>query len=793
MRLYLLHYNNYKNRISKLFTTLASYVPYAVSNTVPYLSETNFNPNDGVSTEQIIGSGTVPWTYGDPDYLVVADDNGTQIISRWFVIEAPRLRYGQHKLILRRDVLAEKRALIMTAPAMITKGMLSISDDGIFNAEPMTFSQIKQSEHLLQDVTMQAWVVGYFAPPTTDKTFTIPADTSLHYKTYASLADIPYYANSKIIRINDTTITGTYRTGGFSSSQAFGLRYRITFSGGSTADYECAVYNSADSDLSVYIGTPALYRPDDDTRGQMTAQRTIGPHVADMQATLNGDIQTANATLLDTIGQYYLVGTSLYKVTGITTKTTSGQTTAITSSGMPTTYASMTAYAAEGFSGTPNDNSFFIYGDVTQFLLVVEEQASGAVTCTIPATARELNDAPYAMFTYPLSGSYVLDGTTYYNSPDFSIKLATAISKELGTGCYDVQILPYCPRADFLGGGGTMFLGTVAGQQYGTLNEDYAELTTGGTTCGAICFCVTSSFQTSISRSSILSISSDPIQFKVDSQTRFCRICSPNYNGQFEFTPEKNGSLKYFDIFCTYKPYNPYIQVAPRFGRLYGDSFQDARGLICAGDWSLPQVSDAWINFELNNKNYQQSFDRQIQSLELQQNQARIHDILAAITGTVSGGITGAATGATVGGGYGAIAGAVVGTVGSAATGVADVYMSEELRKDAMSLKKDLFSYEMQNIRAIPQSLTRVSALTKVFKVFPFLEIFDAPRVEKEALYNKIRYNGMTIMRIGKIQDFLGPSRTFVQGHFIWLEDLDEDYHVAQAITDEFEKGVYIE
>ena len=86
MRLYLLHYNNYYNRKLKVLTSLSSYVSYAVSNTVPYVTETNFNPNDGVMTEQIIGSGSVPWTYGDPDYIVAANDNGTQIVSRWYVL-----------------------------------------------------------------------------------------------------------------------------------------------------------------------------------------------------------------------------------------------------------------------------------------------------------------------------------------------------------------------------------------------------------------------------------------------------------------------------------------------------------------------------------------------------------------------------------------------------------------------------------------------------------------------------------------------------------------------------------
>lgn len=791
MRLYLLHYNNYYNRKLKVLTSLSSYVSYAVSNTVPYVTETNFNPNDGVMTEQIIGSGTVPWTYGDPDYIVAANDNGTQIVSRWFVLEAIRLRYGQYKLRLRRDVLADYKNIIMTAPAMIAKGMLSISDDGIFNPESMNFSQVKKSETLLQDVTQQGWVVGYIAAPNTSKKISWPVDSGIYAPSYTSLAEIPNYANSEIIPLSGTKTVGVYKTVQY-GAQAFGVKWDDSRPDQSIILHnKTIVYSRSDYEEETTTGSAALSTFYAGVSSDDLAS-SIGPNVAGLQGTLQNDVQTSIAAFLNSVGKYYKVGTTLYKVTGYKVKSKSNETTKITSSGFPSLFSSMTTYASNaGLLGTPDNNSFFMYGDQTQAILVVEEQQNATRSLTIPTTIRMLSDAPYAMFCLPLNGIYVVDGTSYTTNAEQSLKIAMEIAKGLSTACYDVQILPYCPRPDYLSGG-TLFLGNIAGSQFGQEDEDYVLIKEGANTVGAICFCNVSSFQFNIERNSILTLSSDPIQFKVDALTRFCRICSPNYNGQFEFTPEKNGGIKYFDIFCTYKPFNPYIQVSPRFGRLYGGTYADARGLICAGDWSIPQTSDAWVNFELSNKNYQQSFDREIQSIELRNDRQKLMDVAAAITGTVSGGVTGAATGATVGGPYGAMAGAIVGTTGSAVTGAMDVQIAEELRKDALSLKKDLFSFQMQNIRAIPQSLTRVGALTKVFKVFPFVEVFDAPQVEKQALYNKIRYNGMTVMRIGQIQNYLGTSPSFVQGRFIWLEGLDEDYHIAQAITDEFEKGVYI-
>lgn len=72
------------------------------------------------------------------------------------------------------------------------------------------------------------------------------------------------------------------------------------------------------------------------------------------------------------------------------------------------------------------------------------------------------------------------------------------------------------------------------------------------------------------------------------------RLTSSNYNGTWEFNVAKNGgSVEGFRIDYTYRPYSPYIHVAPLFKGLYGDVNDDARGLICNGDFSIDLVSDA--------------------------------------------------------------------------------------------------------------------------------------------------------------------------------------------------------
>lgn len=155
-------FNNYFNRIVKKYTTLANYK----SNSASFLEFTgiNFNPNDGVVTELILGSpaqqesnAPLAWDIlGTPDYLICSEtSNGTTTIKfRWFVLESERTRDGQYKLALKRDVIADHFDEIMSAPCYVEKGLITdVSDPLLMNSEGSRVNQIKQNETLLKDAT----------------------------------------------------------------------------------------------------------------------------------------------------------------------------------------------------------------------------------------------------------------------------------------------------------------------------------------------------------------------------------------------------------------------------------------------------------------------------------------------------------------------------------------------------------------------------------------------------------------------------------------------------------------
>ena len=62
-----------------------------------------------------------------------------------------------------------------------------------------------------------------------------------------------------------------------------------------------------------------------------------------------------------------------------------------------------------------------------------------------------------------------------------------------------------------------------------------------------------------------------------------------------------------------------------------------------------------------------------------------------------------------------------------------------------------------------------------------------------QALRDKIKYDGMSIGRIGNIAQFrVMNDLKMVKGTFIRINGIEDDYHVFRAINEEFERGVFI-
>ena len=784
----LMNYNNYFNRTYKRHNTLEQYIDASEGHILGVDKPYNFSLNDGVTMEHIFNVTETE----EPNYLLLLEENQERtIVSRWFVIDWTKVRGNQYKGLLRRDLLADNYEKITTSPSFIEKGYVEPTDSAIFNKENMNFNQIKTRETLLKDDSKTAWIVGYIAkdhPALSDKTFTYNPDVDMTISgnfsdwEYASWCDGNTHTTIKESNIENivryvlrATKIREFQFSPISNSSFNSLAndsWSVVSTGSKTAQQVLDDYTNSNWFGNIYWSTviEKIYQ-DNPTYANSTVMSTLTSLVGKKVQFQDGIYEFKIVNIDDTTGwKYWNSGnlyTYLYNTVVADLQELGGNISVVTR--YPVAY---------------NLN-------ITNFIVTATklDNVQGTYKYSIPQTTRLLNDAPYKMFCIPYykDGKYVfqVNDTNHRYTLDKDIMLTWSfnIATELGNSLYDLQILPYCPISNWRGNANVAGIFSIGKSE----NVDYTTLLDSNNKVVGVCsWCDVSS------KEQFLKYPIEIMNYKVENECDMYRLCSPNYASVFEFNPAKNDGVEGYNVRYTYKPYQPFINVAPKFNRLYGKDFKDNRGLILSGDFSLPIVKDAWINYQLQNKNYALAFDRQIENLESNYSWQKKMGIANAITGTIQGGVSGAMSGALVGGGVGAVVGGVLGTGASMVGGIMDVSMQQALHNEAIDYTKDNFGYQLQNIQALPNTLNKVSSIISVSKLFPFLEYYTCTNEEKEALENKLKFNGMTIGRIGKIKDYLQQdTQTYVQGQLIRLEG-KFDTHIANEIANEFKKGWYI-
>ena len=141
--IYFLKFNNYYNRRLRLpdSENLSDFSTYLVGT----LTNTNFNPNDGLYT-------SVSQLTEKPiaDYIIYSEDNKT-VDSRWFIMEAKRDTAGFWTCNLYRDVISDNYEAIVNADMFIEKAILPQTNPLIYNKENIDVNQIKRSETPVND------------------------------------------------------------------------------------------------------------------------------------------------------------------------------------------------------------------------------------------------------------------------------------------------------------------------------------------------------------------------------------------------------------------------------------------------------------------------------------------------------------------------------------------------------------------------------------------------------------------------------------------------------------------
>lgn len=790
--IFIYNYNNYYNRKVKKEDALIGYGSpvYTESST-----NLNFNPNDGVTTAFVAGRVSNSYN-GSGDYLIYSEDN-TSITSRWFVLEATRARKGQYNLVLKRDVIVDNYDAVLNGTALIEKGTVDDSNALIYNSEPIPVNQIKTKEYELRDDTNVAWIVGYIARNTA---YDNGGSTDKNKMTFETSVIIP-----------DLTVTSL-------SDWAYNKYVGKELCKNITPHLDFITHMNVDEAWTAYRDLKVTAF---DTNG-MIIPNPPAYTVSDLKQFLDY-LNGKSTEILDNMNKYsglYLTKTvneadynSVTKLNGKILK--SGDAyykirvqTKFTESHVNITENKsgdyMRTYLNGIFNNAPGLDLFERNGskvpcrytyEYDAAYLTLEPMTYGSYHCEFPDENNRyhLKDAPYDMFAMPYSDKGSIqkpNGTTNVpNNKTLAISLAQEISRKLDANLYDMQLLPYCPFGGYNMIGTVMSLTDTNSKRYTAIKDANDNVTAYMIWC------------TASSGTKTIFIKQSPYQIyytnkKIENQCSMYRLVSPNFSGQFEFNLAKNNTSKLdtFDVDFTYLPYNPYIHITPApFSGLYGSDFNDARGLICNGDFSLARVNDAWQNYQLQNKNYQAIFDRRIQNMDTNRKYDRINDIAGAIAGSFQTSMAGF----TVGGAAGAVVGGVVGL----AAGAADVGINESKYQESRSYAQDIHRYQLENVQALPYSLSKTTAFTFNNKIFPILEYYTCTDEEKLAVANEIANTGMTIGVIGKVQDYAFNtwsykdivSRNFVKCRLIRLENVKDDAHTLDAISNELNKGVYFE
>ena len=777
MNILLLTYNNYFNRIVKKESSTADYraASIALGSTYLDIPSVDFNPNDGVVTELIVGKGNSPylnWEIGAPDYLVTYEtvNSVENIKHRWFILEAKRTRGGQYRLTLKRDILADFYDDFKNAPCYIEKAMITDTlNPLLYNKEGLGVNQIKSAEYLLKDRSGVAWVVGYVA-----RNLTVKYDDSnfgaITLSAQGTDSDSFYYDKANLI------------TNMWISNLDGYVRYTgLTWSVDSTTQYVTySINNSSLANTQVVlrftrrIGTQVS---NDGYTADLIHSVNLEDAPYDMFCIPFGEIHLESANITTTkesalaiaLGLSQDIGTFLYDVQLLP------YCPRIDVVGDNNIYEILMSESIDYSyikDGSDNVKNILIWCDKSSFSgnampdtdIQIERQVENELrTATVSSNnARVITVNNYSTVSLTDSSIAGLSNVT-----------VTAI--QVSKGSYNAS-------------------------SSGVTDSTYNEVL--GGISGKI---YTPSFQTGTSSGWTATITytykkykyPKYLDFKVSNECDLFRLVSPNYNGQFEWSLAKgNGTANIFDIDCTYKPFQPYIHVQPIFTNLYGSDFDDARGLICGGDFSLPIISDAWVQYQIQNKTYQEMFDRNIWHMDVQQGYQQSAMGVNQMTSLTNGIMGTASSAAGAKNGYQAGAAIVTGAI-KTGMGALGSELQREYQaaayQDTRQFTIDMFNYSLQNVQALPYNLTKVAAYTANNKIFPMVEYYTCKEVEKQALRDKIQYNGMTVMVIGKISDYVDANeQRFIKGQLIRLPSIKEDSHVADEIYNEINKGAFI-
>lgn len=436
----------------------------------------------------------------------------------------------------------------------------------------------------------------------------------------------------------------------------------------------------------------------------------------------------------------------------------------------------------------------------------------------------KLDDINLGCVTIPFGSNITLkNGSTTYTMDSATVKsIATSGWTNTGSSIKDIQILPYCPMGQL----NSEKAGAAASNtiDISSQNENY-KIPMNITASDTAVYYGLVVTQSSLDYRFPLNLTiSDNL--KIESMSKTYRLMSSNHKSGFDFNLALNNGVQYVSMSYTLKPYDTIFRICPVFNEdsLYGGNYKDARGLIWQGGFSLSQITDAWVEYKLQNSTYESVFDREIKSLEISQDAARQQEILAyqtayknaqtsidaakskaALAGVMGIGsaIVGAATGNPMaimgaGGALGSGLNSAIGIGAQQETADRNLAAAKEsqrlndtLRAEAIDYKKDIWYLTNQAIEARPSTIAANTEYSHINNNKAYIEVYDCSEIEKEYLAKYLKYHGMKIDQIGLLKNYLIEDGDYIEATPLFLEGLMPV--ISNAINAELSAGMYVQ
>lgn len=256
----------------------------------------------------------------------------------------------------------------------------------------------------------------------------------------------------------------------------------------------------------------------------------------------------------------------------------------------------------------------------------------------------------------------------------------------------------------------------------------------------------------------------------INKETDTIKIVSPSRASQYIFSPYNNNGNMIFDTKITLKPYMSTIYVRPSTKGLLMYEWDDKDCLVIQEDFSLTNVTSQWTQYIYNNKNYSNIFERQIQGREFERSweqkveQANLkaeewnaRNISAQKAKTYTGNLP--------------IISSIAGAIGTAwqdqdylRAVQTDLQYNQALYEEGLSLSRDLYNYQLENIKSQPLIPSKITTIDCKFLDGIYLEYYSTNETELASIQNFYFYNGNRIDDYGTFAAYWG---NFVRGKII--------------------------